>query len=202
MFGAETPLNAAGRALLAKRVASDRAGKPYVNASALCLPPGQPVQLEINLPFVIYQNKDWIQFIFQQYHGAWAVVIDPAKQPDAGTRPYMGRSVGHWDGDTLVVETSGFKQPLWLDIDGTPASAAAKITQRFRKVHEGAQRGDWSLQVITTLDDPTYYTRPWSWANEYVWRPDKAPLGEYDCEYSTNQPGSLASSGLVPETGH
>ena len=199
MYGALTPLNPAGRALLAKRMAAARAGTPYVNASAVCLPPGQPLQLEINLPFVIYQNKDWIQFLFYQYHGAWAVVLDPAQQPDKDTRPYMGRSVGHWEGSTLVVETSGFRQPLWLDINGTPVSADARLTHRIRKVHQGAQQGDWSLEVITTLDDPTYYLRPWSWATAYVWRPDKAPIGEYDCEYSVNRPDYLPSSGMVPE---
>ena len=199
MYGAKTPLNEAGRALLAKRVASDRAGKPYVNASAVCLPTGQPLQLDINLPFAIQQNKDWVQFLFQQYHGVWTVVLDPAKQPDAGARPYMGRSVGHWDGDTLVVETSGFKQGFWLDINGTPASADAKLTHRIRKVHQGSQLGDWSLEVITTLDDPAYYTRPWSWATAYVWRPDKAPLSEFDCEYTVNRPDYITSSGLVPE---
>jgi len=199
MYGAKTPLNEAGRALLAKRVAASRAGTPYVNASAVCLPPGQPLQLEINLPFVIYQNKDWIQFLFYQYHGAWTVVFDPAKQPDGSARPYMGRSVGHWGADTLVVETSGFKQALWLDINGTPISADAKLTHRIRKVHQGAQQGDWSLEVITTVDDPTYYSRPWSWATAYVWRPDKAPISEFDCESSVNRPDYISSSGLVPE---
>jgi len=57
-------------------------------------------------------------------------------------------------------------------------SAEAKLTNRIRKVHLGAQQGDWSLEVITTVDDPAYYTRPWSWATAYVWRPDKAPVSE------------------------
>jgi len=199
MYGAKTPLNEAGRSLLAKRVAASHAGTPYVNASAVCLPPGQPLQLEINLPFLIYQNKDWIQFLFYQYHGAWTVVFDPAKQPDGSVRPYMGRSVGHWEADTLVVETSGFKQALWLDINGTPISADAKLTHRIRKVHQGAQQGDWSLEVITTVDDPAYYSRPWSWATAYVWRPDKVPISEFDCESSVNRPDYITSSGLVPK---
>jgi hypothetical protein len=199
MFGAALPLNEAGSALLAKRMAADSAGKPYANASSVCLPTGQPVQIDINLPFVVHQTKGWVQFIFQQYHGVWTVALDPAKQPDGAVRPYMGRSVGHWDGDTLVVETSGFKQGFWLDIAGTPASADAKFTFRIRKVHQGAQLGDWSLEIITTLDDPKYYTRPWSWATALVWRPDKGPLEEFDCEYSSNRPDYLTSSGLTPE---
>lgn len=199
MYSAKTPLNAVGRALLAKRLASLTAGTPYLNASAVCLPTGQPLQFEINSPFVVYQNKDWLQFLFLQYHGVWTIVFDPEKQPDAGARPYMGRSVGHWDGDTLVVETSGFKQPLWLDVNGTPASADAKLTQRIRKVREGGRPGDWSLEIITSIDDPTYYTKPWSWAAVYVWRPDKAPIKEFDCEYQVNRPDYTSVSGLVPE---
>ncbi|EIZ77729.1 hypothetical protein WSK_3739 [Novosphingobium sp. Rr 2-17] len=200
MFGGPTPLNEAGKALLGKRVASAIAGKPNVNASAMCIPPGQPLQMEINLPFVVYQNKDWVQFVFQQYHGAWTAVFDPAKQPDGAARPYTGKSIAHWEGDTLVVETSGFKQPMWLDINGTPASANAKFTHRIRKIQQGTKLGDWILEVITTLDDPAYYTRPWSWATSYSWRPDKAPFAEYDCEYSVNRPDYVSSSGLVPET--
>lgn len=201
MYGAKTPLNEVGRAVLARRLESLKTGTPYLNASAVCIPTGQPLQFEINSPFVIHQNKDWLQFLFLQYHGSWTVVFDPAKQPDGDARPYMGRSVAHWDGDTLIVETSGFKQALWLDVNGTPASADAKLTQRIRKVWEGGRPGDWSLEIITTLDDPVYYTRPWSWATVYVWRPDKAPIKEFDCEYQVNRLDYTANSGLVPEPG-
>ena len=119
------------------------------------------------------------------------IVIDPAKAPPPG---YMGQSMGHWDGDTLVVETTGFKEGLWLDIDGTPASKNAKLTQRIRKV----KSDHWYLDVQYTLDDPTYYTRPWSWARSFSWRPDMTLFRDFDCELQTGAKGGL-TPGLVPE---
>jgi hypothetical protein len=106
----------------------------------------------------------------------------------------MGSSVGHWDGDTLVVETTGFKDGLWLDVNGTPASKNARLTQRIRKV----KTDHWFLQVEFTLDDPTYYTRSWSWMRDYSWRPDMTLFHEYNCELQTGAKGGIDPS-LVPE---
>jgi hypothetical protein len=106
----------------------------------------------------------------------------------------MGRSVGHWDGNTLVVETTGFKEAIWLDVFGTPASQNAKLTQRIRKV----KSDQWYLEVTNTIDDPTYYTRPWSWMRAYLWRPDMTLQREYNCELQTGAKDGLDSS-LVQE---
>jgi hypothetical protein len=195
MYGSKTPLNEAAKKILARRIASLHQGTPFVNASAICKPTGQPLQFEINSPMQIYQAQDWIQFLFFQYHGEMTVLLDLAKAPAETARPYMGRSVGHWDGDTLVVETTGFRQAIWLDVNGTPASADAKLTQRIRKV----MQGDWQLEIVTTVDDPTYYTRPWSWIRAYAWRPDKQVFGEFDCESQVGRKDYLSVSGLVPE---
>lgn len=126
--------------------------------------------------------------LFEEYHGLLTISLDPAKAMSGG---YMGRSIAHWDGDTLVVEITGFKDALWLDVNGTPASKNAKLTQRIRKVHNGK----WLLEVINTLDDPTYYTRPWSWARDYDWRPDMTLFREYNCELQTG-----AKNGLDPSS--
>jgi hypothetical protein len=69
---------------------------------------------------------------------------------------YNGYSVGKWDGDTLVVESIGFKDGLWLDISGTPLTDAAKVTERFRRPNFG------TLEIAVTVDDPKAYTKPWS----------------------------------------
>jgi len=62
-----------------------------------------------------------------------------------------------------VVESSGFKQALWMDVDGTPVSANGKLIQRIRKVDNG-DHADHApfLEIETTVVDPTYYTRPWT----------------------------------------
>ena len=141
------------------------------------------------MPFQIFQSKDRIDILFEEYHGALQIFMDPAQAAPAG---YMGRSIAHWDGDTLVVETSGFKDGLWLDVNGTPASKDAKLTQRIRKF----KTNRWALEVIFTLDDPTYYTRPFSWVRDYAWRPDYAIFREYNCEEQT---GAGVDPSLVPE---
>lgn len=192
MFGSSTPFNAEGLKVMRRRLQSFKDGKPLINASARCVPMGQPWQMDLNMPFHIFQSKDRFDILFQEYHGYVEIAMDPTKAPPAG---YMGRSIAHWDGDTLVVETTGFKQGLWLDVNGTPASKDAKLEQRIRKVHTD----HWYLEDIFTLTDPTYYTRPWSWARDYVWRPDMVLSSEYNCEIQTGAPNGLDPT-LVPES--
>jgi hypothetical protein len=69
---------------------------------------------------------------------------------------WYGYSTGKWDGDTLVVETAGFKPDGWLDINGSPLTDAAKMTERFRRVDYG------HLEIAITVDDPKAYTKPWT----------------------------------------
>ena len=191
MFGNPTPYSAQGKVVMARRVKSMKDGLPFINASAKCFPVGQPWQMDLNMPFHIFQSKDRLDILFEEYHGFWQIALDPAKVAEAG---YMGRSVAHWDGDTLVVETTDFKEPLWLDIIGTPASRSAKLTSRIRKV----KSDKWYLEVINTIDDPTYYTRPWSWVRNYDWRPDMALYRDYNCELQTGAEDGVDPS-LVQE---
>jgi hypothetical protein len=67
-----------------------------------------------------------------------------------------GYSVGKWEGDTLVVETTGFNDEMWLDRNGAPITDAAKITERYRRVNFG------KMEIELTIDDPKAYTRPWT----------------------------------------
>jgi len=191
MFGYATPFNELGKQVMERRIKSLKDGTPFVNASAKCLPVGIPWQMDLNMPFQIFQSKDRFDVLFEEYHGLVTIALDPAKAPEAG---YMGRSVAHWDGDTLVVETAGFKDGLWLDVNGTPASKYAKLTSRIRKV----KSDKWYLEFVNTLDDPTYYTRPWSWVRDYDWRPDMALFRDYNCELQTGAKGGVDPS-LIPE---
>jgi hypothetical protein len=77
---------------------------------------------------------------------------------------YYGYSVGHWENDkTLVIDTTGVDERPWLDEAGHPRSSSARIQERYT-------RGDqYNLQLTVTVDDPKYYTKPWTWmrANFY-----------------------------------
>jgi hypothetical protein len=69
---------------------------------------------------------------------------------------FNGYSSGTWDGDTLVVQTNGLKDGLWLDRSGSPLTEAAKLTERFRRINYG------KLEVELTVDDAKAYTAPWT----------------------------------------
>jgi hypothetical protein len=69
---------------------------------------------------------------------------------------WNGYSVGKWDADTLVVETNGFRDGLWLDANGSPLTESARITERFRRVNYG------KLEIRLTVDDSKAYTAPWT----------------------------------------
>ena len=77
--------------------------------------------------------------------------------PDNDPQPWWyGYSIGKWDGDTLVVETTGFRDGGWLDVNGSPFTDALKLTERFRRRTYG------TLDVEITVNDSRAYTRPWT----------------------------------------
>jgi len=197
MYGAPAPYTMDGAKVISRRVKSLQDGRPFINASATCRPPGPQWQRDLNFPFLIVQDQGYVEFIFEEYHGRWNIALDPKAAPASAQKEYMGRSIGRWDGNTLVVETSDFKQEIWLDVDGTPLSASGKLIQRIRKVADGGHVP--FLEIVTTIIDPAYYTNPWSIVRTYSWSPHLAVFGEYNCEEQIGDPGVTADAGLVPE---
>ena len=84
------------------------------------------------------------------------IFLDGRPLPVDPVPSWNGYSSGTWDGDTLVVKTSGFRDGLWLDTHGDPLTDAATITERLRRPSFGL------LEVAITIDDPKAYTRPWT----------------------------------------
>jgi hypothetical protein len=84
------------------------------------------------------------------------VFMDGRPLPEDPNPSWNGYSTAKWDGDTLVVETIGFKDDLWLDASGNPLSGAARMTERIRRPHYG------TLEVAITINDPENYTAPWT----------------------------------------
>jgi hypothetical protein len=76
---------------------------------------------------------------------------------------WLGYSVGRWEGDTLVIETSGFNDKTWLDTTmGRPATDALHVTERFSRPNFG------TLELKATIDDPKAYTKPWTTAVQKI----------------------------------
>jgi len=84
------------------------------------------------------------------------IFIDGRPFPEDPTPAWNGYSVGHWEGDTLVVETRGFRDDLWIDTWGSPMSSAGKMTEKLRRPNFG------TLEIELTIEDPKNYTRPFT----------------------------------------
>ena len=93
------------------------------------------------------------------------------KDPDP---TFMGHSVGHWDGDTLVVESAGFKDVTWLDMAGHPHTEALRITERFHRRDFG------HMEIAETIDDPKAFNKPFTITIQAQIVPDTEIL-EYVC---------------------
>ena len=84
------------------------------------------------------------------------IFLDGRSLETAPNPSWMGYSVGHWDGDTLVVESFGFNDRTWLDHDGHPHTEALRMTERYRRRDFG------NLDIDVTLSDPAVYTKSWT----------------------------------------
>jgi hypothetical protein len=127
------------------------------NPDAHCLPMGL-MQLHTHpQPRKIIQTPDVIVILYEGNAGIRQIFTDGRPLPDKDPQPWWyGYSTGRWEGDTLVVHTSGFRDGGWLDIHGSPLTDAARWTERFRRVTYG------TLEIEITVDDPKAYTRPWT----------------------------------------
>ena len=84
------------------------------------------------------------------------IFTDGRPLPEDPQPSWNGYSTGRWEGDTLVVESSGFRDGIWIDRSGSPMTDAAKVTERFRRPSYG------NLEIEVTVDDPKAYTKPWT----------------------------------------
>ena len=140
--------------LVKKRMADNSKDNP----DAHCLPMGI-MQLDSHpYPKKIIQTPSEVIII---YEGSGTTVrevyLDGRSLPGKNAEPWWnGYSIGRWEGDTLVVETSGFMDDGWLDVRGSPLTSAGKLTERFRRLNYGY------LEIAVTIDDPKAYTKPFT----------------------------------------
>jgi hypothetical protein len=161
-------------ALYAKRMKAFNAGKPIDDVTADCLPPGMPHIQVVPYPFEIIQTPGRLTLIYEYAGQVRRFYLDGA-QPKDPDPTYYGTSVGHWEGDTLVVTTSNIRGDTQVDFSGVPHSEALTITERFRRVDHD------TLQDQITLDDPKAYAQPFTTTRIYKLHPDWS-IGEYVCE--------------------
>ena len=175
--GGDPPLNAAGKAAYDKNRAGLRDGSIIDKARRICVPDGLPRVLATPYPFEIFQvPSDQVTFVYEMNHQIRSIVIDKPL-PDAHrllVEPlYNGHSIGHWEGETLVVESAGFNERTFLDATGLPHSDAMHTIERIRKV--GIE-----LEIVITIHDPEMYARDWQARFVYQERND-VRIEEYAC---------------------
>jgi hypothetical protein len=127
------------------------------NPDAHCLPMGLMQFHNHGMPRKMVQTSGLIVIIYEANYGLRSIFIDGRSLPVNDPQPWWyGYSVGKWEGDTLVAETTGFRDGGWLDIIGHPMTDAAKVIERFRRPTVG------TLEIDVTVDDPKAYTKPWT----------------------------------------
>jgi hypothetical protein len=138
--------------------------------SVLCLPTGVQIDDDVGR---LLQTPRMIVMLWSntQYR---EVFLDGRPLPTDPNPDWMGYSVGHWEGDTLVIESSGFNDRTWMDGDGLPHTEKLHVTERIHRSDFG------HMEVIRTMTDPGALLEPWTVPVKLEYYADTEPL-EYVC---------------------
>ena len=158
----DTPMRPAADRLFKQRVATYANDDPAVG----CLPEGPRTSLAGLDPLRIVQSPYLIAILYET--GQYRQIFTDARQLPKDPNPtWMGYSVGRWDGDTLVVETTNFKEhPMGLSTS-LPSSTRKRLTERFRLSQDRK-----SLNYSGVIEDPVYLARPVEWSGQWLYRPN------------------------------
>ncbi len=157
--GGLLPYQPWARALMEQRKATDGAD----DNTAHCLPPGVPRMHALTWPRKYVQTPELLLILDESTNGFRQIFLDGRPLPEDPQPAWYGYSVGTWDGDTLVVQTNGLHDSVWLDRGGSPLTDAAKVTERFHRINYG------NMQIQITVDDPKAYTKPFTVTlNQYI----------------------------------
>ena len=125
------------------------------NPESRCLPRGVPKADAFDLHQIV--QADGLVAILYEYQTMYRQIFTDGRELPKNPNPtWMGYSVGHWEGDTLVVESNGFNGKAWLSGRGNPISDALHLTERMRRRDFG------HMDVKMTIDDPKAFTKPWT----------------------------------------
>ena len=126
------------------------------NPDAHCLPLGVMQLHTHGQPRKMVQTPGLIVIIYEANAGLRQIFTDGRALPTDAEPWWFGYSTGKWQGDTLVVESTKFRDLGWLDVEGSPLTETGKIIERFRRPDFG------HLEIEVTIDDPKAYTKPWT----------------------------------------
>ena len=158
-------------------------GKVYRDDIGQCWPAGLPLIMTRVWPIAMIQLPTAIYMISGFMNSVRIIYLDGRKHtdPDIVVRSFNGESIGHWEGDTLVVDTRNFVEDHhWLD-SGIPLTDAARIIERMRLINGGA-----TLEIEYTASDPKSWEGEWKWAKRWR-RVDDTDITEASCLPDLNE---------------
>ena len=159
----EVPFQPWAAALYKERVAVLAKGRP----TERCLPHGVPDAMMVRTgPWKIVQTPRVTLILFEEMNHYRQVFTDGRGFPKDPNPTWLGYSIGKWEGDTFVVDTTGFNDQTWLDDPGHPHTDAMHAIERFRRPDFG------HLEIAITIDDPKAYTTPWTVTARFDLLPD------------------------------
>jgi hypothetical protein len=168
--GLKLPLTAAGDAAWKHNTTAT------IDPESLCIPGGIPRHNASGLPFEILQNTKTIAFLYFYSYYRRIPIDARRKHTDDPDPSFFGEELGKWEGDTLVIDSIGFKdEQVWADENGSPHSDALHVIERWT-------RPDYDhLHVDTLIEDPKFYTQPFHYARTWQLGRADEELAEYAC---------------------
>ena len=177
---AAVPMTRWAKGLYDQRQANNAKDDP----EGFCLPPGVPRVNGVPFPEKIFQMKDVIVILYETRATFRQIFLDGRKPVTDAQPSWMGYSTGRWEGDVLLVETTGFNDKTWLDDDGHPHSENLHVQERFRRVDMG------HLSIEITIEDAKAYTHSWAVTEVFHLQPGNDLL-EYVCLENNLDPQHL-----------
>ena len=167
--GFKLPLTPAGEAALKFNLTKT------IDPESLCIIGGIPRHNASGLPFRVLQNPNYVAFLyFYSYYRL--IPTDGRKHTEDPDPSFFGEEVGHWEGDTLVVDSIGFKEEkVWIDENANPHSDALHVVERWTRPDAD------HIHVETLIEDPKFYTKPFTYQRTWLAGPEAQPVTEYSC---------------------
>jgi hypothetical protein len=148
-----------------------------VNPEGLCLFAGIPRASISGVPFEIVQNSKRVAFLYELMWTFRSIPLDGRGHPSDIEPSFWGNSTAKWEGDTLVIDSTGFKDKLtWLDDDAHPHSDAMHVVERWTRTDAD------HLAHSVTVDDPKFYTKPFTFSRVFVAMEPGQELYEMACD--------------------
>jgi hypothetical protein len=176
--GGDVPLTPEGKAAYEANIAGLKDGSITDAARIWCVPDGLPRVLANPYPFeIIAAPRGQVTIVYELAHQIRAIQMDKPLPSDKELIPYPyfnGHSVGHYEGDALVIETAGFNEKTFIDATGAPHTDEMHTIERVRRI------SPTEIEDVVTVHDPQYYTRDWQ--TRFVYRQrDDVWLQDYVC---------------------